>query len=320
MYGPACFFSHLRPYPASYNGTYESVELSRSGRGRRTDGGSVLCINAVISETAPSAFSRSIHRTCTSMKPARRTSFFRAASVVSILLLTLAAYSSAPMTATAQDASSAPDRTVTVSGEGQASAAPDRATVRFGIVTRAQEAPAAREQNADAAARAMNAVRELGVDDEDLRMESLTLQRRTRFNPDTRQQEDLGYEATRQVVVDVTDLEMLPRLIARVVDRGANRLDGIQYELSDEASVRNEALRKAAENARDKARTLAETLGAELGPVRQINEQNFSAPRPQRMMAMDAMSAKQESDGNPDAYAAGRIEIDVTIQVAFELR
>ena len=214
----------------------------------------------------------------------------------------------------------APQRTVRVSGEGTVNASPDQATVRFGIVTRADDPEAARAQNAEAAKGALNAVRELGVPESDLRMETLRLAPRREYNRETRTHEEKGYEATRQVVVEVDSLELLPRLVAQVVQRGANRLEGIDYDLSDRSATRNEALRQAATNARDKARLLAETLDARLGSVREIHEQNFSFGQPSPRVRMEFAQATQaDAQGGPDAYAAGEIEVSAQVQVVFEL-
>lgn len=209
--------------------------------------------------------------------------------------------------------------TVNVSGEGTVSAAPDQATVRFGIVTRAETAEAARRRNATAARNAMNAVRELDVAEEDMRMETLRLQPRREYNPDTRQYEERGFEATRQVVVEVDSLAILPQLVANVVQRGANRLEGINYELSNRSEIRDEALRKAALAARDKAELLATTLGARLGPVHRIDEQSFDFREPSPRMAMAKVATDEAASGEPEAYAAGEIEVRAQVQVVFNL-
>lgn len=213
-----------------------------------------------------------------------------------------------------------PERTIHVSGEGTVTAMPDQATVRFGIVSRAEQPEAARTQNAEAAKNAMNAVRELGIPESKMRMETLRLQPRREYNPETETREERGYEATRQVVVELDSLDQLPRLVAEVVQRGANRLEGINYELSDRTATRNEALREAAQSARDKARLLAESLDVEVGPVRQINEQDFSYREPSPRVQMEfAKAAQSDAQAEPDAYAAGEIEVSAQVQVVFEL-
>lgn len=213
-----------------------------------------------------------------------------------------------------------PPRTVTTSGEGIVRVLPDVAIVRFGVVTRAETAEEARQQNAEAAARAMNAVRELGVPERNIRLESLQLYPRQEWDPQTQRQVDLGYEATRDVVVRLEDLDLLPDLVVRVVDVGANRLNGIEYDLSDRESIRNQALEDALLNARSKAELMTSTLGVVLGPVVQISEQAYDIPRPiYRGEMAYAMAKADTAETQPDAYAAGEIEVRAVVQVSFGL-
>jgi uncharacterized protein YggE len=212
-----------------------------------------------------------------------------------------------------------PARTVTVSGEGTARATPDEATVRFGVVTEGQTAEGVREENARAARNVLNAAREL-VDEENIRLETLRLQPRYDYDRDEGERRLVGYEAQRTAVVEIDDLEVLPVLVARVVERGANRLEGISYDLSDRAPVRREALREAAQDARDKARVLAQSLGVTLGEVVQISEQGYDFPQPRYRVSADMERAQAaQSAPEPDAYAPGEIEVTVNVQVAFAL-
>jgi uncharacterized protein YggE len=212
----------------------------------------------------------------------------------------------------AQDTADTP-RTISVSGEGTVSVEPDQATVRFGVVTQDDDAEVAREENAEVASRAMNTIRDLGIAERKIRMETLRLQPRREYNRETR-----GYEAVRQVVVEVDDLELLPTLVARIVQQGANRLDGISYGVADREAVRSEALAEAAQQAQAKAQLLAQTLGAQVGPPRQISEQSFDFPRPSFRVEAAAM-AKSDAAPEPDAYAAGEIEVTASVQVTFDL-
>ena len=214
----------------------------------------------------------------------------------------------------------APDRTIHVSGEGTIRVSPDMAVVQFGIVTRDDDAEVARSENAEASSAAMNAVRDLDIPEERIQMEALRLQPQREYNQKTRQYEERGFEAVRQVSVEVHDLSKLPTLIARIVQRGANRLQGVRYDLQDRSEARNEALRAATEDARTKAQLLAETLGAQLGPVRRIDEQNVSVP-PIMMREAQAMTAKSDAAApEPDAYAAGEMEVSANVQIVFDLR
>jgi len=213
-------------------------------------------------------------------------------------------------------------RMVTVTGTGEAASAPDQAIVRFAIETRAEDAETARTRNAEASRNAMNAVRSFDVADDDMQLEALMLQPRREYNRQTGQTEELGYVAVRRVRVELSNIDDLPELIARVVNEGANRLEGVDYDLKDRSAVESEALRNAAEKARSKAELLASTLGVSLGPVQQIDEQDFSSVQPRPNFRLEAMSmqASDQGGGEPEAFAAGRITVEARVQVTFLLR
>jgi uncharacterized protein YggE len=234
------------------------------------------------------------------------------------LLLTI--LSTSFMTAHAQDALST-RRTITVNGEGTIEVEPDMATVRFGVVTRNDDPEEARRLNAASAREAMNAVRALGVEERKIRLETLRLQPLRVYNPETRQQEENGYEAVRGVVVDLENLELLPELVSTVVQKGANQLDGVSYGLTDRNAVRNEALSEAVLDARSKAMLMARTLDSEIGEVLQIHELGVNVPRPMmRMEMMESVAGKAMSAPEPEAYAAGVIEVNANVSIVFALQ
>lgn len=209
-------------------------------------------------------------------------------------------------------------RVVSVTGEGIARVQPDMARVHFGIVTTADDPETARRLNAEAASEAMNAVRALGIEERLIRLETLQLQPHRVYDEGLRRYVERGYETSRQVVVEVHDLEILPTLIAQIVQRGANRLNHVSYELQDRDAARNDALRAAVLNARDKARLIVEALGEELGELRTVNEQSFDFPRP--VLRMEAMNqAAKDADPEPEAYAAGEIEVRASLHVTFDI-
>ncbi|MFT4605158.1 MAG: hypothetical protein ACI9W4_001897 [Rhodothermales bacterium] len=233
------------------------------------------------------------------------------ALLLSTIMLTAAAAS--------QD-TSAQARRVTVQGEGTVSVEPDQAVVKFGIVTQDEDPEQARARNATASASAMNKVRALGVAETDIRLQTLRLQPRQEYNRETRNYVQVGFEAVREVEVTLTDLEQLPKLIAEIVQGGANRLNGVTYDLSDRESVSQEALRAAALNAKSKAALLTETLGGSLGVVLDIAENGVQIPRP--MIQMESMAMARSADAaapEPEAYASGQIEVVARVTVTFAI-
>ncbi len=209
---------------------------------------------------------------------------------------------------------------ISVSGEGIVKVEPDFVTVRFGVVTRDDDPVKARQLNEEAAANALNAVRTLDVEERKIMVTVLQLNEIREFDRERRRQIPSGFEASRHVVVELDDLDLLPVLIAQVTQLGANRLSGLSYDVRDREKVLNDALAKAAENARVKASVLARSLGVEIGRVVQIQEQSFRfpGPIPVRAMAVEQMDAAMDV-GRPEAYAAGEIEVRAQVQVTFSI-
>jgi len=211
-------------------------------------------------------------------------------------------------------------RTVHVEGEATVQVAPDEATVRFGIVSRADTPEEARSQNGDASSAAMEAAREAGISEDDIQMEQLQLRPHRVYDEERRRTVEQGFEAVRTVRVTVSDVDRVPVLVAAVVEAGANRLQSVEYGLSDRTEARNEALLKAAQNARAKAERLAEALDVQVGAVRTIREQHFSFPRMlQADRARATMMTESASDADPEAYAPGTIEVEARVAVVFDL-
>jgi uncharacterized protein len=213
----------------------------------------------------------------------------------------------------------APPRTITVSGEGIVRVLPDRAVLRFGIVTQDADPEEARRQNAQAAREAINAIRQLGVDERRIRMEMLQLVPAREFDPETRRWIERGFEVTRHVTVELDDVDRLPTVVALVVQRGANRLLGATYELRDRGPTQNEALAGAVRNAREKAALLATTAGADLGEVLTLSEEMFDFPRPMMRTEMAAAGVRDAAP-EPEAYAPGEIEVRARIVVVYRLQ
>lgn len=238
-------------------------------------------------------------------------------SVATVFLITLVVALHTASTASAQT----PGRTVTVSGKGVVHELPDRVSVRFGIVTVDLDPQVARTDNARISAATMNAVRVLGIDERRIRVDALRIQPYSEYDPQTRRNVDKGFQAIRDVSVELNDLEILPTLIAEIVNRGANRIHGITYELQDAESAEHMALREALGNAKIKAVIMVEALGARLGAVLHVNEQGVMAPQPlllqfDRSVANKSMALEEI---NPDAYASGEIDVTAHVTVVFAI-
>jgi uncharacterized protein YggE len=73
-------------------------------------------------------------------------------------------------------------------------------------------------------------------------------------------------------------------------------------------------------NARAKAGLIATTLVETHGYVENVNEQMFDYPRPMFRAEMMEAAASKDMAANPDAFAAGELEIRVNVHAVFRLQ
>ncbi|MBI4258929.1 MAG: SIMPL domain-containing protein [Actinobacteria bacterium] len=177
----------------------------------------------------------------------------------------------------AQDTSSEPaKRTVSVSGIGRVTRAPDEALVSLGVRTEAADPAEAMNQNARRMNAVLSALTDAGVDREDIATTNVSLYPNWENESGT----PSGYVAENQIEVTVTDLERIGKVLDVAVEAGANIAGGISFRLSDDNVGREEALRGAVADARDKAEILAAATGATLGRVVTIQEAGGGTPPP----------------------------------------
>lgn len=239
------------------------------------------------------------------------------AALIILLLFTFSHTATAQIKSLATPAA----RTISVTGKGSQDVLPDQATLRFSVVTVAADPEAARSQNATSSKAAMDVIRGLGVEENKLRLDQLQLAPKREYDNETRRYIEQGFEVTRTLTVTLEDLDLLPTVIARVVQNGANRLDHVQYGLRNPDAARDQTLREAVLNARDKAILMAGALGTEVGDVLQISESGFAAPTPPPIMYQAEMrTMKADAAPEPDAFAAGEITVTATVNVVFLLK
>lgn len=207
-------------------------------------------------------------------------------------------------------------RTISVHGEASVKAKPDKATVSFAIISREANAESARKANAETSKKVLNSVRKLGVDEANMRLESLNINEKKEYNGRSKKYELVGFEAVRSFVIELNELDKLAELVATVVQKGSNRLRNVEYGLQDEDSYRIKALRQAVRQAKAKAELLLKPLDEKLGRVQKLNEGYSQRP----VMPYRAFSAMSKmADAEPEAYSQGDLDITATVDAIFAI-
>jgi len=229
-------------------------------------------------------------------------------------LASLLALAFAPLIVHAGD--DARPRTVTVSGSGEVAAEPDLAHVTLGVEARKPTMAEARAAVATTVDRVLALTRDLRIDPKLVNATRVQVQPEYSWNEKDRKRVLLGYIVSRQVQVELRDLEQLGPLLERAVDAGVNQVNDPVLESSRRKSLEREAMAKAVEDARLNAETLARAAGVRLGPVRALNGSSSAPPMPMyrrgAVMADAAMA--------PEAtYQPGDMKFSAVVNAEYDL-
>ena len=92
---------------------------------------------------------------------------------------------------------------------------------------------------------------------------------------------------TNQLTVKIHDIGRLPALLDRAIAAGANEMSGIEFVVSGQSKLLDQARDEAIADAHRKAALYAKAAGAKLGRVVAITEEGAPTP-PRRFAAMRA--------------------------------
>ncbi|MGN8024020.1 SIMPL domain-containing protein [Phyllobacterium sp. 22229] len=219
-------------------------------------------------------------------------------------------------------AEEAPRPRITVSGEGEATAAPDMAIVSLVVL---QEKPTAREAltaNNETMAKVLDAMKKAGIAERDLQTSGFNIDPRYVY-PENKQGQPpqapkiVGYAVSNSLSVRVRDLKKVGEILDQSVTLGVNQGGNLTFTNDKPETIVEEARKKAVANAIAKAKTLTAAAGVEVGKVIEISEQTFQ-PRPYGGAPRAKMMAAEASDSVP--VAAGENSYNVTVNVTFELK
>lgn len=180
----------------------------------------------------------------------------------------------------------AAEKLVTVTGEATVAVAPDTAMIRLGVGTQEKTAREASEANARQMTAVLAAIKDTGVADRDIQTSRLSLQ--PQYDPNKSGTARLtGFQASNQVTVRIRDIDKLPTVLDRAITAGANEMSGIEFVVSEQSKLLDQARDDAIADARRKAELYAKAAGAKLGRVVSITEEG-SAPPPRPIQALRA--------------------------------
>ncbi len=236
-----------------------------------------------------------------------------AAAVCMLLVLAPAAVAQQPTTGILQFS-------VSVSANGLVRKPPDQAVVSLAVENVAPNARAAAQQNAQRMDVVIKAIKQAGIPADRIRTTGYNLMPEYQYTQPTPnhpgEQKLVGYRASNMVQVTVDSIPRVGPVIDVAIAAGANRANGVSFQLRDPDAARREALRMAVANARQDAETLAQASGHQLGELVQLSTTGAIVPPPVPMI-MGAKRMQAEDVTTP--VEPGELEISATVLAVYHL-
>lgn len=208
-----------------------------------------------------------------------------------------------------------PNPSITITGTGKITYAPDTGYIHVGIASDGVTAAEAWAKNEAIVKRIFEALKDLGVEEKDFKTTNLNVQPRYLHKKD-QPPKFLGYTASYQLSVRVRKLDQMGTLLDRMVDAGANRNMNISFGHSRLDELVDEARTKAVAEARRRANlyVTGASPNARLGDVLSIND--GSHHHPGQRFDVDALLVREGKMAMPIAPGEQELSVAVTIRWA----
>ena len=223
-----------------------------------------------------------------------------------------------PTSALAQDANtSAPQRYITVVGEGIVNIKPDIAKTTIGVDTIKSTVKEASDENQVVIAQVLDALKAAGIADKDMQTAGFNIYAEQYVAPDSGPQAEPSYRyhVTNQVQVTIRDIETVGDVLDAAIEAGANSTYGVEFRLDDQEAARSEARGLAIENANSKAAELAGLNSVSVGQVLSISEVIGNSP----YYAAPSAAAYGLGGGGGTPISAGELQLTMQVQVTYAI-
>ena len=208
---------------------------------------------------------------------------------------------------------------ISATGTGTATGEPDLMVLTVGVSVERESIAVAREDAATAQTAVIDALKGIGVDDDDIQTVGFSINPRYEF---TRldERELVGYIVSNIVTAKVRDLDRAGEAIDAATLAGGDDavVQGISFGIDDPTALQEEARAEAVREARAQAEQLAQLAGADLGPLISISENSFSPFFDRSFITGFGGAAEDAAASTP--IETGQLEISVTVNVLYAVQ
>ncbi len=211
---------------------------------------------------------------------------------------------------------------VSFTGEGRVFAKPDIAQIQLAVKTdRSKDAVAAVKSNTEKMNAVIAKLKELGLEDKDIKTISYNLNPDYEYPPNG-QRTLAGYNVYQEVTIKVRDLNKIGSVIESATAAGANQAGNVSFTIDDLTELKKQARAEAVVKAKEQARSMAGLTGIKLGkligvwenanqPVPYYDSRDYAAKSLELGIGGGALSVPQIQTGENEV----KLEITLTYEV-----
>ena len=203
---------------------------------------------------------------------------------------------------------------VLVAGDSIVQAQPDTAILTVSVVTQAQRALDAQQQNANRSDEVVRALKNAAGAGAEIKTSGYSLQPQRAYK-EGQQPTITGYEARNSVTVTLADLTKVGPVIDATTQAGANDVAGIAFTLRKDRPARDQALAEATREAVSKAQVIAQALGGRMVRIVEVQEEGVERPRPM----YDSMQTMRAGVAAATPIEIGTLDITSRVQLIAEI-
>ena len=215
---------------------------------------------------------------------------------------------------------------ITVSGHGTVDTYPDEVIVKLAVVTHAEDAKSACDENIKKMDAVLTSLNEIGIPGEDVVTSGYRV--RPRYNWKEDEEQLMGFQVRNSLVITLRNIDNVTDVIDAALGAGANEIDDVTFTVSNkrEAELRDKAIADAVKKAKSDAESVAKAMDIIIiGPVEiSTTGSQFS---PYRMYMdydkgpmMDVATSIQMTGGAGPQIHPGDVTVSAEVILVYEFK
>lgn len=207
--------------------------------------------------------------------------------------------------------------TISVTGFGHTSGAPDQATVTLAVESRASSINEAIQTSNRTVEAVMQALLSQGIAQADMQSTGFNVWREDVYDPETGRPTDQPiFHVDSSLTVSIQGVERASEVVEIGLDAGATNVWGLSFSIDDRAALEAEARALAWDDAADRAAQIAEAMGVNLGQAVIASELAGGG-----VLGIDQFGiAREMGGGDGPPFSGGLLDVTIQLNVVYTIQ